>query len=84
MVKLAKNKAGWEYLDYLPNETLLFPCLEDFAALISNMQLTDIQPEALAEWLDAAEASDPVNCGFPTCPRHHTLLTLFGCHLCNN
>lgn len=84
VVEHAKKKAGWEYLDYSPNETLLFPCLDDFAALLSSMHLADIQPDALTEWLDAAEASDPVSCGFPTCPRHHTLLTLFGCHLCNN
>ena len=80
----AKHGLGWEYLDYTPNKSLLFPCLDKFAALISKLDIVDICPNALEEWLDAADDSDPVRRGFPTCPKHHTLLTVFGCHLCNN
>ena len=32
-------------------------------------------------WLDT---DDPVICGYPKCGKHGTLLSCFGCQLCNN
>lgn len=83
-IAAAKERLGWGSLDYAPNEELLFPCLEQFDRLLSWMDPAEIRQNILSEWLAAAEASDPVLCGFPTCPRHQTLLTVFGCHVCNN
>lgn len=73
-----KNKYMWEYLDYTPNEEMLFRCIDKFIALVSNMNVDDIQPEILQQWL----AIEP--CYYGVCPKHHTLLTVFGCHVCNN
>ena len=83
-IEAAKYQQGWGQLDYCPNEDLLFPCLDRFAALVSRMDLSEIQPAVLGEWLSASDKSDPVMCGFPVCPKHHTFLSVFGCHLCNN
>ena len=80
----ARERMGWEKLDYHPNEKLLFPCLDRFAELVGEMAFSEIKADALEEWLLGADVSDPVLCGFPLCPRHQTLLTVFGCHICNN
>ena len=51
---------------------------------IEKMTEDDIDDNALSEWLNAAESDDPVNCGFPRCKKHNTLLTFLGCQICNN
>lgn len=84
VIEQAKNKAGWGCLQYKPREDFIFPCLDSFRKLILLMTVDDINPAALEEWLAGAEGNDPVLCGFPVCGKHHTLLTLFGCHVCNN
>ena len=38
----------------------------------------------LIVWLAESDPSDPVMSGFPRCSRHQTLLSIFGCHICNN
>ncbi len=83
-ISAAKERLGWEKLDYQPNEDILFPCLDLFAELLSGMDASKIQPEALKEWLAAAEPDDPVLCGFPRCSKHQILFTVFGCHICND
>ena len=40
--------------------------------------------DCLEAWLAEAAENDPVRCGFPRCPKHHTLLTVFGCQICNH
>ena len=83
-VAAARNRLNWEKLDYCPDEEMLFPCLDHFSELISNFSFSKIQPKALEEWLAESDASDPVMSGFPRCPKHQTLLSIFGCHICNN
>ncbi len=85
-VEGAKKKTGWEFLDYQPNEELLFPCLDEFYKLISRVDKSMINQKAALEWLnDAAEVpDDPVMCGCPCCQKHPVFLTVFGCHLCND
>lgn len=34
--------------------------------------------------LTAAKSNDPINCGFPRCPKHGVLLSVFGCKICND
>ena len=80
----AKRRVGWQRLGYTPAEELLFPCLDKFSVLLSELKSTNVRPEILVDWLAEAEGSDPVLCGFPICPKHDTLLTVFGCHICNN
>lgn len=83
-VSAARNRLNWEKLDYHPNEETLFPCLDGFARLVSEMDASRIQPENLRAWLAQSSAADPIKRGFPLCPRHQTLLSIFGCHICNN
>lgn len=83
-VEQAKMRRGWELLDYQPSEELLLPSLEKFLFLIAQLKQADIQPDCLDAWLAEAAENDPVRCGFPRCPKHHTLLTVFGCQICNH
>lgn len=84
VIEAAKSKDNWFFLDYEPNEELLFPCLDRFSKLISALECIDIDPMALHKWLSAADASDPVLSDFPKCSKHGALLSCFGCQICNN
>jgi len=82
----AKQKIGWERLDYRPNEELLFPCLDQFCYMISQMTPDMLDQAAIKAWLDESMETpdDPILCGYPCCPKHQVFLTVFGCHLCND
>ena len=82
--RAARHRTGWEALEYTPNEEILFPCLDKFAEIVSRMEADDILPDSLEKWLMAASDSAPVVQDFPLCPKHHALLTEFGCQICNN
>lgn len=84
VIQSAKNKLGWETLEYHPNEKMLFPVLEKFSKMISRLEAKYILPNALGEWLTAADSDDPVICGFPKCEKHGVLMSCFGCQVCNN
>lgn len=84
VIEHARNGIGWKQLDYVPSENLLFPALNQFYFLIAQLKRSDIKPDSLEEWLAEATENDPVRCGFPRCSRHDTLLTTFGCQICNN
>ena len=43
-----------------------------------------VSEKRLIVWLAESDPSDPVMSGFPRCSRHQTLLSIFGCHICNN
>ncbi|MBD5510601.1 MAG: hypothetical protein HDR08_05030 [Lachnospiraceae bacterium] len=80
----ARNKIGWEKLDYSPNEEFVLHYLDTFENLINRMTIDDIREESLENWLAAAEAGDPISCEFPRCKKHNTFLTCFGCQICNH
>lgn len=82
VIKSAENKLGWEKLDYIPE--FILPNLQKFREYIEKMTEDDIDNNALSEWLNAAESDDPINCGFPQCEKHNTLLTFLGCQICNS
>lgn len=84
VIEHAKTEQGWGQLGALCPKHLLLPQLDQFAVLISQFQCFDIQPSSFDEWLTQATEQDPVRCGFPLCPIHHTLLTIFGCQVCNH
>ena len=62
----------------------ILPNLQKFRKHIEKMTEEDIDNNAISEWLNAAERNDPVNCGFPHCKKHDTLLTFLGCQICNS
>lgn len=86
VIEEAKKKRGWEFLDYQPNEGLLFPCLDQFYRLISITDVRMIDQAAVQGWLDDTmeEPNNPISCGYPQCQKHPVLLTEFGCYICNN
>lgn len=83
-IELAESRTDWDKLNYAPNEKLLFPALNKFSEMISEVVAKDIIQNALGDWLGAADKDDPVFLGFPKCGKHGTLLSCYGCHLCNN
>ncbi len=82
VIKSAENKLGWEKLDYIPE--FILPNLQKFREHIEKMTEDDIDNNAINEWLNAAKSDDPINCGFPRCKKHNTLLTFLGCQICNS
>lgn len=84
VIEAAENRTDWEKLDYQPNEEHIFWALKEFAELISKLDFKYVLPNALGEWIMAADSDDPVICGFPKCEKHGALLSCFGCHICNN
>ena len=84
LINGARNRIGWERLDYCPNEELVSDYLNAFENLIGRMTVEDIREESLNHWLSEAKEDDPVWCGFPRCEKHNTFLTCFGCQICNS
>lgn len=80
----ALSKKDWDKLGYTPNDSFVMPCLEKFRQYIERMTEADIREEARSEWLERSESDDPVKCGFPRCKKHGTLLSLYGCNICND
>ena len=80
----ARNKTGWEMLDYSPDEELISYYLDTFENLIKRMAADDIREYSLNHWLSLSERDDPIHCGFPRCKKHNTFLTCFGCQICNS
>ena len=84
VIEAAEKKLDWKKLDYSPNPDIIILKLHQFKKLIERMTEQDINENAAAKWLEDTERSDPVNCGFPRCKIHNTLLTFLGCQICNN
>lgn len=86
----AKNRSGWERLDYEPNEEWLFLNLDRFMRLIERVTADDINDEEIKNWFESPKwyghpkAEDPIYNGFPKCEKHGVFLTLFGCVVCND
>lgn len=84
VIEGAKQKLGWETLDYRPNEEIVFDCLDTFRKLIEPMTSDDIIDASLTEWLEEADENDPVRCGFPKCMIHDTYVSIHGCQVCTD
>ena len=80
----AKQKTGWETLQYQPNEAFVNECLETFKRLIERMTVDDIIEANLSEWLSGADDNDPVKCGFPKCKIHDAYISAHGCQVCTD
>lgn len=80
VIKVVKEKLGWETLDYTPNEEIIFPLMDTFSDMIKKFKKEDIDEVAI----EACEDNEPIfNC-YPVCKEHNVLLTCFGCHACND
>lgn len=81
---LSLERSSWEILGYEPGQKHLQYALSGFEALIKRMTINNIDENKLMKWLASAKNNDPINCGFPRCPKHGVLLSVFGCKLCND
>ena len=79
-----KSRLGWETLNYLVNEELLFPRIEQFKNLLLKMTAKDINLAEIKWWLEEPSDNDPLLNRFPKCPKHEVLLSIHGCHVCAN
>lgn len=84
VIEGAKNKAGWEKLDYEPSEERLFPFLDRFGRLIKRVTADDIDDEEIKKWYGYSKSDDPMYNGFPKCEKHGVFLTCLGCVVCND
>lgn len=84
VIQGARDKIGWEKLEYRPNEEFVLFYLEGFEKLINRMTVNDIRENSLKEWLNESKADDPVHNGFPRCKKHGTFLTYLGCQICHS
>jgi hypothetical protein len=80
----AKNRLGWETLGYQPNEEFVEVYTAKFTKLIDHMTINDVNEDAIKEWLEGADETDPVNLGYPKCTIHDTYLSCFGCQICTD
>ncbi|MHC1686077.1 MAG: hypothetical protein AB6733_24635 [Clostridiaceae bacterium] len=79
-----KKKLGWDTLDYNPSEEIIFPIIDKFYEMVELFSSKDIDEEAIKEWLEASDNTEPMFNDFPLCEKHKILLTCFGCHACND
>lgn len=79
----ARSWNKWETIGHTPNLEHLTSALDTLEILINRMTVNDVDESNLREWINAAEKDDPVNCGYPKCPKHGLLLSIFGCKFCN-
>ena len=80
----ARGKAGWETLDYEPNEKMVFERIKDLEKMIQKMSVEDIDEENTWEWLREDEDGSCIPIGYPQCPEHGILFSIFGCLACND
>lgn len=81
---LSVQQSIWVKLGYKPNQEHLEYALNGFETLIKQMSIGNIDENNLKEWIEEAKKDDPIFCGFPKCPKHGILLSLFGCKFCND
>ena len=84
VIDLAKQKLGWETLDYEPNKEFADEFLDTFRKLVERMTVDDIVDDSLTEWLSEADENDPIKCGFPKCKIHDTYISVHGCQVCTD
>ncbi len=81
----AREKLGWETLDYEPNEAFVYSYLDIFERLIMNFDPVYIDKEAYHCWKE--EGREPMYAipeGFPKCSKHCTYLYFNECIVCND
>lgn len=83
-VRAAREKTGWEILQYEPNPENISYALDGFESLVNRMTLGDISDENLEEWLSGRKADDPVLAGCTKCPVHGAVMSFLGCKFCND
>lgn len=84
VVNAAKQKLGWDTLNYNPDEEIIFPVLNNLRDMLKQFENEHIDEKAINEWMEASDKTEPMLNNFPLCKKHKILLTCFGCHACND
>ena len=84
VIEGARQKLGWETLDYTPNVEFALSYLDEYQILMERMTEADIKDESLTEWLDWHKPDQPPKCGFPKCSKHDAYIALDGCQVCTD
>jgi len=79
-----RNKSGWEKLPFAPNEEMLNRCICEFKNMILEMKTEDINVIEINEWLKNPKLNDLIKNGFPLCPSHKVLMTIYACQICTD
>ena len=83
-LEAVRGKTGWETLDYEPNDKMLFDRIKDLEKMLKKISVDDIDEENTWEWLKEDEDGSCIPTGYPKCPQHGILLSIFGCLACND
>jgi hypothetical protein len=79
VIAAAKQKTGWERLDYQPREDWVMWKLDEFAVLIKAFEAVRINPDETRDWeYDARPRT------LELCPKHLVYLHAYGCVICND
>ena len=84
VIEGARQKLGWETLDYTPNEEFALSYLDEYQILMERMTEADIKDESLTEWLGWHKPDQPPKCGFPKCSKHDAYIAIDGCQVCTD
>ncbi|MEY4529303.1 MAG: hypothetical protein RLZZ156_24 [Deinococcota bacterium] len=78
-VAAAKQKIGWECLDYQPHEEWVFSSLDQFIGLIIAFEAADINSDESREWTYDSRPRT-----LELCKKHLVYLHAYGCVICND
>ena len=87
LIKVCENalqKDEWDKLDYEPSYEMLFNPIRSFTSLLKKMNPEDIDETESEGWLKELEDERSNENKYPVCEIHNTLLTCFGCQICND
>ncbi|MDU0206345.1 hypothetical protein ACYEXS_35550 [Paenibacillus sp. MAH-36] len=86
VIQGAKQKIGWDTLDYVPNEELIMSYLGSFMEMIRILAPENIKKDEYKEWINLGirdkRFKNPE--GYPKCEKHGILLYWNGCIACND
>ncbi len=79
IIVAAKQKTGWERLDYQPREDWVFSSLDGFAVLIQAFEAAHVNSDEKRDWTYDARPTT-----LERCPKHLVYLHAYGCVICND
>lgn len=78
-IAAAKEKTGWERLDYQPREDWLMPCLDKFANMIEQFDIAHAVQDKARIWRLGGLPPEHV-----LCPIHRVYEHAYGCPVCHD
>lgn len=81
-----REKTGWETLDYIPNEKIIFDRVDILIDMFQSVQMEDVDEKNTREWIeDIGDIENgPIQINYPICKKHGIYKSIFGCIACND